>query len=109
VVFITAPTSQYRLGVPDYLENQGFVPNKAAATTLHRQYNEIVRDVATGDGVFLLDLEAETAALPAEGLGQLFMKDGIHFTDKGLETVAIRIARFAREELPKAGPLRGDR
>ncbi len=46
VVFLTAPTSHYRDGVPDYLVDQDFARDRDSVKRLHRQYNDIVRQVA---------------------------------------------------------------
>jgi lysophospholipase L1-like esterase len=95
VIFITAPTSQYRLGVPDVLIERGFVADKATAAKLHRSYNEIAREAANPPMSHLLDLEAEFERLPQPE--ELFMKDGIHFTPTGLALVAKRVSDMAHE------------
>ena len=98
VVFISAPTSHYRLGVPDYLVVQNFVPDKPFSVTMHRSYNQIVREVAAGaPGSYLLDLEREFEL--REDLNTIFMRDGIHFTPPGLALVAKRISDFIGEKV----------
>jgi lysophospholipase L1-like esterase len=102
VLFVTAPTAHYALGVPDFLVEQGFVENKEASVRLHREYNEIAREVAQQGGAYLLDLEAEMS--PRTDHGKLFSQDGIHFTPPGLMVVALQIARFVDDRiLPGAG------
>jgi len=105
VVYITAPTSQYRLGVPDELIERGFVKDKATAVKLHKSYNQIAREVGKRPMSHLIDLEAEFERLP--NLEELFMKDGIHFTPTGLALVAKRVSDMAhriaasREPVPQ--------
>ncbi|UCD16167.1 MAG: hypothetical protein JSV44_06755 [Candidatus Zixiibacteriota bacterium] len=92
VVFITAPTSHYRLGVPDYLVDCKYVPDKKFAADVHRRYNRIVREVAGHTGAYLLDLEAEIDAI--EDIDKVFQKDGIHFSPEGLKNIGKRICDF---------------
>ena len=70
-----------------------------AAVRLHRQYNDIVREVSRSEGVDLLDLEGEMDAAYVEDLRSLFMRDGIHLTASGLASfsaaVAVRICLLA--------------
>jgi len=98
VVFITAPTSHYRLGVPEALLEQGVVASAEDCMRLHRQYNGIVREVAAGTGAGLLDLEADFNRLPE--LEALFRHDGIHPQGEGLRLVAERIAGYVAETCP---------
>jgi lysophospholipase L1-like esterase len=98
VVFISAPTSHYRLGVPDYLVEQHFVPDKPFSVSMHRSYNEIVREVAAGaPGSYLLDLEREFES--RGDLDAIFLRDGIHFTQAGLALVARRVSEFLGEKV----------
>ena len=92
VIFITPPTAHYALGVPDYLVTEGFAASKERVTALHREYNQIVRDVAAAHGWLSLDLERELAGL--DSLPELFGRDGIHLTRAGSALVARRIADF---------------
>jgi lysophospholipase L1-like esterase len=94
VLLITAPTSHYRLGVPDYLVDKGFVPDKRSAIDLHKSYNQSVRQLAESEGLLLLDLEAEFDALEPETLRMLFLEDGIHLTKTGTALVAKRVSDF---------------
>jgi lysophospholipase L1-like esterase len=91
VIFITAPTSHYRLGVPQYLINMNFVHDKESVVTLHKAYNEVVRQVAD-DGAILLDLDSEISSASHRSLRALFMDDGIHLTSIGLAVIGARIA-----------------
>jgi lysophospholipase L1-like esterase len=98
VVFISAPTSHYRLGVPDYLVERHFVPDKPFSVAIHRDYNQIVREVAAGaPGSYLLDLEREFES--REDLDAIFTRDGIHFTPAGLALVAKRLSEFLGENV----------
>lgn len=98
VVFITAPTSHYQLGVPDQLIEQGVIDSGEACVRLHRQYNGIVREVAAERGAGLLDLEADLDRLPE--LEAIFERDGIHPNGAGLRLVAERIAAYVAESRP---------
>jgi len=100
VVFLTAPTSFYRLGVPAKLVEDRFAASGEEAVRLHREYNAIVRDVAASSGSFLLDLEAECDASPE--LPSRFLKDGVHFSPAGREWIAGRIAEFVRDRVLSA-------
>lgn len=92
VIFLTAPTSHYQLGMPDDLVRYDYVANKKPGMRAHRAYNEIVRAVASATGSFLIDLEAEYTSLPDPR--SVFTKDGIHFTPEGLRRVAVRLTDF---------------
>lgn len=93
VLFLTAPTSHYRVDAPDYLVRGGFASDKPTSLTLHRQYNDIVRAVARERGAALLDLEQELGSLPPRDVAALFSRDGIHLSLAGSAVVASRIAR----------------
>ncbi len=58
-----------------------------------------MRQVAQGEGVYLLDLEASFASLPDDSLKRIFMEDGIHFTDEGVHEVAIQIAEYLETQI----------
>lgn len=93
-IFIMAPTSHYKLGVPDYLVEKNFVQDKKTAIRLHKEYNQVVRNIAQDGTSYSLDLEAEYNNLSAENLAALFLADGIHMTDIGLAVIAKRISEF---------------
>ncbi len=92
VIFLTSPTSHYRLGVPEYLIREKLTSSAEADISLHRTYNQVVRDLAVQNGLMLLDLESDFDSL--HNLDQIFTKDGIHFTPTGLELVAKRVYAF---------------
>lgn len=100
VIFVTAPTSFYRLGVPAYLVQAGLTPDAETVLAEHRAYNQIAREVARDESAYLLDLEAELDRLPNEELESIFRLDGIHFTPLGAQRVAAEVGAFlARERL----------
>ena len=95
VVFISAPTSHYRLGVPDYLLDLNFIADKQSSVTMHRSYNEIVREISGAPGSYLLDLERDFDS--RHDLEAIFTRDGIHFTPAGLALVAKRVSDILEE------------
>jgi lysophospholipase L1-like esterase len=98
VVFITAPTSRYKVNVEnDHLIDLNYAADQETVVQLHKEYNKQLRHIANTDGSYLLDLEAEFMDYSAQELAALFMRDGIHFTDSGLELVAERIVDFIYE------------
>lgn len=97
VVFLTAPTTFYKLGVPQKLVDDRFAKSGEEAIRLHRAYNAIVREIAAESGAPLLDLEKECESSP--DLEKRFLKDGVHFSPAGREWVGDRIARFVRDEV----------
>jgi lysophospholipase L1-like esterase len=102
VVFVTAPTSHYKLGVPPYLLLLHFVDSAESAIKLHRAYNDVVRKVAKETRSVLLDLEAE--AEKRTDVGALFTGDGIHFTDAGNAWIGERVAQCIREHETERAP-----
>lgn len=89
VVFLTAPTSHYRLGVPPMLVE---VKPGQQATTIehaHRIYNDVVRRVAEQTSSALIDLERIFDA--EDPIDPFFTDDGIHLTDQGLRRIAEQI------------------
>ncbi|MCU0612686.1 MAG: GDSL-type esterase/lipase family protein [Candidatus Eisenbacteria bacterium] len=99
VVFLTAPTSHYRLDAPDYLVEREFATDKASSMELHRGYNGIVREVADSTGAIMLDLESELGSLPPRDLGALFSRDGIHLSLAGVAIVSARITETLQQRV----------
>lgn len=94
VVFITAPTSHYTLGVPDLLIEQRFLADKASGIRLHQSYNAVVRKVQkTCPNSFLCDLEAKYREKPNAQLKRIFRRDGIHFSERGLMDLARNVSQ----------------
>lgn len=92
VIFITAPTAHYRLGVPEHLVEQKLGKNKDWITAIHKEYNQIVREVTQITGAHLLDLESEFDS--SGQLKRIFMRDGIHFTEDGLKLVGLKLSEI---------------
>lgn len=97
VIFSTAPTSHYRLGVPDLFLQHQYIADKGAITRMHREYNQIVREAARTSGLYLLDLEERIDV--TDDLRTVFLEDGIHFTPTGLALIAQEIANFIETEV----------
>ena len=97
VILVTAPGSHERLGVPDYLVEEGFAASKEAVLDRHRHYNEIVRSLARERGWHLLDLQAALGEI--DDLGQAFQADGIHLTPWGRRWVATKLAEVIITEV----------
>ncbi len=92
VVFLTAPTAYYRLGVPPEPIENGLVGSAEEALEQHRAYNAIVREVAAATGARLVDLERRVEEL--DELEPLFRRDGIHFTPAGRAWIGETLATF---------------
>ena len=86
-VLLTAPTSHERGHEPEHLRER-FVPDLAQLVPLHRQYVEIVREVAEESEVVLCDLAAHFDSLSREERNRLFSVDGIHPTPEGDARIA---------------------
>ncbi len=95
--YLTAPHA-FDLGVPPYLIESGEAKNLDDLLQTHRNYNQIVRDVAASQGDPLVDLERE---LDSMSKPELFLEDHIHLSRQGRLLVANRLA----EELRNAGLL----
>jgi lysophospholipase L1-like esterase len=100
VLLVTSPTSFATRGVPAKFVEEGFATSKDRALTLHRQYNQVVREVAELRGWYLADLAAAAAELSEPS--EVFMQDGVHFTEPGVRWVASLLAdailqQFLRE------------
>jgi lysophospholipase L1-like esterase len=105
-VFVTAPTSHGRLGVPHALIERGLAADDAQVLRAHREYADAVREVAAAaPGSYLLDLQAEAEAL--EDPGRIFYRDGIHFRRAGIEWIADEIVAFLERERLLPGPAGG--
>jgi len=99
VIFITAPTSYYSLGVTNYLVLRNFVRDKPSAIKLHRKYNEVVRAIPETANVHILDLEEEYSAYEDESLRAIFLEDGMHLRNHGLQVMGDQIAEFISERI----------
>jgi lysophospholipase L1-like esterase len=97
VVFLTAPTSHYVIGVPDYLIDLGYTRDKKTVLALHQSYNQVVRKVAEETESFLLDLESTFNS--QRDIGRYFISDGIHSTGPGLELIARQLKALMVEHI----------
>lgn len=89
VIFLTAPTFFYKWGVPKGLFKLQSLDSSEQLIRLHKQYNSIVREVASGDGFYLVDLESDLGEF--ENMYDIFVFDSIHFTSEGLALVANKV------------------
>ena len=96
VVFLTAPTT-HDLHVPVYLVELGYADDTVTVRALHRQYGDALRDEVARNGWLLLDLETALADRPDRHA--LFLEDGIHFTERGLDVLADHVSAFLEEIL----------
>lgn len=97
VLMVTSPTSHYALGVPDYLVGGRYAYSQDSVVNLHRKYNNVVREVAERENLYLLDLEKLIGA--RQDLASLFSADGIHPTRKGIELMAKLIGQYIYEHI----------
>jgi len=79
VWYITAPHA-LDLGIPPYLYSSGEISNPDDLIPLHRQYNQIVADVAQQQQASLIDLQAEIDQMDKSNL---FIDDHIHLSPQG--------------------------
>jgi lysophospholipase L1-like esterase len=90
VLFIIPPTTHPVFGVPDYLFEDGFAADKESVIRLHRAYNETLREVVVANQWLVLDMATEFEDRP--DLSEIFIFDGIHLTDLGVNMFGERIA-----------------
>lgn len=96
-ILITAPSAHRRGQEPIYLQDR-FLKDLTQLVPLHRQYTDIVREVAKTDHVLLLDLQQQFDAIPYNTLHDDYMKaDGIHWKPAGGTAVAESLYRFIHE------------
>ena len=99
VIFLTAPTSHYRLGVPERTIEEKLGQRAAGIQQAHRAYNDVVRRVAEQTQSELIDLEQHFEAEAA--IEPFFTADGIHLTDRGLARIAAQIERHLMRRLER--------
>lgn len=97
VIFITAPTAMYRLGGERLLNQGRFFPAHLSLVDTHKQYNEVVRKVASAPGAFLLDLDRSLSA--RADVGRFFSGDKIHLTPLGLQQIAADITGVLKAQI----------
>lgn len=93
-ILLTAPTAFYFCGVPDYIVSTGLAHDKNSAITQHREYNEIIRDIAKNQNRHLLD--AERIINKLKNPNGLFLEDRIHFSSSGLNYMADLIYSYLK-------------
>ena len=96
LVLVTAPTSYATLGVPDYLVERNFVPDKPTALRRHDSYVELTRQAAHDGNHLLLDLARQFESIKEPR--RVFMADGIHFQPAGLMLVSERVVQFIEQQ-----------
>ncbi len=93
-ILITAPSSHRAGQEPVYLQDR-FLNQLDQLVPLHRQYTDIVREVAHEQNVLLLDLQGEFDAMPYETVRDQYMKyDGIHLRPAGSTAIAESLYQF---------------
>lgn len=93
VVFATEPSSHIRLGVPDYIVKSKYARTDESFLDRLVEYNDTIRKVAgERNDWYLIDLDK--AISERNDVGDIFERDGFHFTRSGLALVAEIEARF---------------
>lgn len=96
VIFATEPSSHPSLGVPDDVVSSTYAKSKEDALALFREYNDIVRRVASERASRrLLDLDALMSS--RSDVRQLFNEDGVRYSRAGMAVVADIEARYILE------------
>lgn len=85
LVYLTAPHGFDPGNLPKYLEEMGYVDDLSLLIDMHNDYNKVVRRVAAETGLACIDL----AALIDKRADRknLFLSDGIHLSDSGIEAI----------------------
>lgn len=87
-VLLTAPTSHQKGREPSFFGLR-WVTDLDELVPRHREYVEIVRQVAKEKNVIVCDLAAEFDKLPKEVVNnKLFTEDGVHLADEGNKVIA---------------------
>jgi len=96
VIFATEPSSHPSLGAPDDVVSSTYAKSKKDALALFRQYNDIIRRVASERRSWrLLDLDALMS--PRSEVRRLFDEDGVRYSKAGTAVVANIEARYILE------------
>ncbi len=97
VVFVTAPTTHHKLGVPDYIVTNGYVKDgKEQVIKIHSRYVDLTKNTAKEHNWYLFDLYHVIDTL--KGSEKLFVRDGIHYDENGLPVIAKLYVDFFRNE-----------
>jgi lysophospholipase L1-like esterase len=102
-ILIALPSTHREEGVPDYLLEQGYARTHQSVIDLHGEYTEIIRSVSREHAWGLLDLDREVVRLSPYEREAMFMTDGIHLTESGLQWIGKRVAKTIRRALNSAG------
>ncbi len=94
----TAPYGFTSDALPSYLKENDYFPDLSNLIEVHQNYNRIVRDTANKNEAPLIDLEKFFNQ--KQNKKAFFLKDGIHFSDKGLQTAAEIIHQVILREYP---------
>jgi lysophospholipase L1-like esterase len=92
VVLSTEPSSHLSLGVPDFVVESGYAESKRESLKLLKVYNDAVREVATGEGRHLVDIDKMISG--RRDVREIFTADGLHFSTRGLALVASIESRY---------------
>ncbi|MFA4947908.1 MAG: SGNH/GDSL hydrolase family protein [Candidatus Krumholzibacteriia bacterium] len=96
VIFATEPSSHPSLGVPDDVVSSTYAKSKGDALALFRQYNDIIRRVASERRSWrLLDLDALMSS--RSEVRRLFNEDGVRYSKAGTAVVADLETRYILE------------
>jgi len=96
-ILMTSPSNHSVGNVPAFFIEQRMAESDETLITRHRQYNQIVREVAAGKKAELLDLEA---IFDQRDKNSLFLRDGVHENPAGRHLIADSlIERFAAMRL----------
>jgi lysophospholipase L1-like esterase len=97
-VLLTAPAAHVQGEEPQYLAERWLV-DLSTLVPVHRQYADVVREVAEKEEVTLVDLAEEFDALPRHRVqAEYFHTDGIHLTPAGDQVIAAILHRRFEEE-----------
>lgn len=92
-ILVTAPSAHVEGAEPDYLTDR-WLRERSELVPLHQSYVEAVREVARErPEAILCDAAADFAELPQSERAEHFMADGIHFTPRGDQRLALRLYR----------------
>ena len=96
VIFATEPSSHPSLGAPDDVVSSTYAKSKEDALALFRQYNDIIRRVASErSSRRLLDLDALMSS--RNDVRRLFNEDGVSYSRAGTAVVADLETRYILE------------
>jgi lysophospholipase L1-like esterase len=97
-VLLTAPSAHVPGEEPRYLAQRWLV-DLSTLVPVHRQYADVVREVAKREEVILVDLAEEFDALPRHRVqAEYFHEDGIHLRPAGDQVIAAILQRRFEEE-----------